>query len=169
MIDSERNIDSHSPLTIISNGECLCCCMRITVQPPLPLPLLCSLPVLAIHFHLFSSPFIISPLLSSCLLYWPPPCWAVVSLQPPQSSPHRESWRQSKSSPLSSGWVTSNLAPQALLQACGPESWQLREAIVSERLTTHGSHCRKDTHTSWRIQSHILPQHNSFCLTSMKM
>lgn len=93
--------------------------------------------------------FIISPLLSSCLLLGFPPCRAVVSLQPPQSSPHRESWRQSKPSPLSLGWVTSNLAPQAFLQACGPESWQLREAIVRKRLTTHGSYCTK-THTHAR-------------------
>lgn len=90
--------------------------------------------------------FIISSLLSSCLLFRSPPRRAVVSLQPPQSSPHRESWTQSKLSPLSPGWVTSNPAPQAFLQACGPESWQLREAIVRERLTTHGSYCTK-THT----------------------
>ncbi|CAB1450441.1 unnamed protein product [Pleuronectes platessa] len=33
-------------------------------------------------------------------------------------------------SPESPSWVTSNPAPQALLQACGPESWQLS---LSER------------------------------------
>lgn len=86
--------------------------------------------------------------LSYPLVYsFSPPCRAVVSLQPPQSSPHRESWRRSKPSLLSPGWVTSNLTPQALLQACGPESWQLREPIVRERLTTHGSFCKTHTHT----------------------
>ncbi len=130
----------------------------------IPCPSYSFLSVL-ISFHYLSSPILSSP-----------PCRAVVSLQPPQSSPHRESWRQSKSSPLSPGWVTSNPSPPASLQACGPESWQLREAIVGERLTTHGSYCTKHTHrhkhththTSWHIQSHIFPQHNSYCLTSMK-
>ena len=112
-------------------------------------------PLPPIHFHLFSYAFIISPLFSSCLLSCFPPYRAVVSLQPPQSSPHRESWTQSKPSPLSPGWVTSNPSPQASLQACGPESWQLREAIVGERLTTHGSHCTKHTHTHTHTQTHM--------------
>lgn len=91
-----------------------------------------------------------SPIPLSCS----PLCRAVVSLQPPQSSPHRESWRQSKPSPLSPGWVTSNPAPQASLQACGPESWQLREAIVGERLTTHSSYCRQYTHTHTHLNTY---------------
>lgn len=126
-----------------------------------------SLPLLLIS--------ICSPLLSLSVRSSPPasrlvlpPCRAVVSLQPPQSSPHREGWRRSKPGPLSPGWATSSPGPQASLQACGPESWQLREAIVEARLTTHGSHCAKQkhmhTHLYWDIQSHAFPQHGFYCL-----
>lgn len=108
------------------------------LSPPLPFLFIsiCS-PLSSLSFHSYP------PAAFACS----PPCRAVLSLQPPQSSPHRKSWRRSKPSPLSPGWVTSNPAPQAALQACGPESWKLREAIVRERLTTHGSYCTKHTRT----------------------
>lgn len=85
----------------------------------------------SLHFHLISICFLFSlSFLLSLPLFSSLQSSNVLSLQPPQSSSHRESWKQSKNSPLSPGWVTSNLGPQASLQTCGPQSRQLRDAIV---------------------------------------
>lgn len=68
---------------------------NLTLTPTL---LICcpsySFPSVLLSLSVLSSP----P--ASCLVL--PPCRAVVSLQPPQSSPHRESWRRSKPGPLES-------------------------------------------------------------------
>ena len=131
------------------------CTERFQQTQPFNLSLFSSLHVLSIHFHLLSFAFIISPLLSSCLLFWSPLRRAVVSLQPPQSTSHSESWRRSKPIPLSCGWVTSSTAPQALLQVCGPKSWQLREAIVGEGEINHTWQLLCNTHILTYAEAHI--------------
>lgn len=132
---------------------------NLTLTPTL---LICcpsySFPSVLLSLSVLSSP----P--ASCLVL--PPCRAVVSLQPPQSSTQGELEAVQTWPPwVPAGWLPT-LVPRLHSRPVGL-SWQLREAIVEERLTTHGSHCAKQkhmhTHLYWDIQSHAFPQHGFYC------
>lgn len=133
---------------------------------------------------------ICSPLLYylSCLLSHFPPsslpslCRAVVSLQPPQSSPHRKSWRRSKPvslesrlgdfQPLVSGLLSGPVGAWELA-AQGDYCWRqinhTWQAIVQKAPKRAHTHTRTYTYILTQTRPSILHHVELHCLTSMEM
>ncbi len=124
-----------------------------SLSPPLLIPCpSCSFPSVLLSV-------IISPLLSSWLLS----CFSFLQsssvLATPSIIPTQGELEAVQALSLESRLGDFQPRSPGFTPGCRPESWQLGEAIVRERLTTHGSFCAKYTckHVDTHILTHMEP------------